>query len=205
MDACDVLTSLLFRRVSQSDDWHPPRLGVLDAITHSLTKGANLRNLQLRQDGHTLLASPESRLCISDAIANTIAAAGLAHLLRVSGLRQMCRSYRTRSPEWRHERPHRAVGIRNVKKTVSTEKRAGRLQLRHMQARDAAKIPQVVGPNRVAQFQGAGSDEEIRQRQNDPPGGLFFANAGDDLSSGFGHRMNGNGGQIGRASCRERV
>jgi hypothetical protein len=37
-----------------------------------------------------------------------------------------------------------------------------------MQARDAAKIPQVVGPNRIAQFQGAGSDKEIRQRQNDP-------------------------------------
>ena len=63
-----------------------------------------------------------------------------------------------------------------------------------MQARDASKIPQVVGPNRVAQFQSAGSDKEIRQRQNDPLGGLFSANAGDDLSSGFGYRMNGNGG-----------
>ena len=81
-----------------------------------------VRNLQLRQDSHNVLASPESRLCISNAIASTIAPAGLAHLLRVSGLRQMCRSYRTRSPEWRHERPHRAVGIRNVKKSVSAEK-----------------------------------------------------------------------------------
>jgi hypothetical protein len=27
---------------------------------------------------------------------------------------------------------------------------------------------------------------KIRQRQNDTPGGLFSANAGDDLSGGFG-------------------
>jgi hypothetical protein len=86
----------------RSDDWEPARLGVLDAIIPD--EGANLRNLQLRQNGHNLLASPESRLCISNAIANTIAAAGLAHLLRVSGLRQMCRSYRTRSPEWRGDK-----------------------------------------------------------------------------------------------------
>ena len=102
MGACDVLTSLLLRRVPPSDDWEPARLGVLDAIIPD--EGANLRNLQLRQNGHNLLASPESRLCISNAIANTIAAAGLAHLLRVSGLRQMCRSYRTRSPEWRGDK-----------------------------------------------------------------------------------------------------
>src|ERR1039458_6894650 len=69
MDACDVLTSLLLRRAPPSDDWQPARLGVLDAIIHSRTKGANLRNLQLRQNGHNLLASPESRLCISNAIA----------------------------------------------------------------------------------------------------------------------------------------
>jgi hypothetical protein len=81
-----------------------------------------VRNLQLRQNGHNLLASQESGLRISNAIASTIAAAGLAHLLPVSGLRQMCHSYRTRSPEWRHERPYRAVGIRNVKKSVSAEK-----------------------------------------------------------------------------------
>jgi hypothetical protein len=66
-------------------------------------------------------------------------------------------------------------------------KRPSRLQLRHTQARDAAKITQVVGSNRVAQFQGAGSDKEIRQRQNDPLAGLFSANASDDLSSGFGY------------------
>jgi len=95
MDACDVLTSLLLRRFPP-DDWQPARLGILDAIIHFRTKGANLRNLQLRQDSHNELASPESRLCISNAIASTVAAAGLAHLLRVSRLRQMCRSYRTR-------------------------------------------------------------------------------------------------------------
>src|ERR1017187_5807707 len=39
MDACDVLTSLLLHRVPQSDDWQPARLGVLDAIIHSRTKG----------------------------------------------------------------------------------------------------------------------------------------------------------------------
>src|ERR1017187_957337 len=32
MGACDVLTSLLLRRVPPSDDWEPARLGVLDAI-----------------------------------------------------------------------------------------------------------------------------------------------------------------------------
>jgi len=103
MDACDVLASLLLRR--------PPVgrlasgcLGVLDAIFHSRTKGTSLRNLQLRQGGHTLLASPKSRLCISNAIASSIAAAGLALLLRVSGLIQMCRSYRTRSPKWRGDK-----------------------------------------------------------------------------------------------------
>ncbi len=84
--------------------------------------------------------------------------------------------------------------VRECKEIGTVGKRPSRLQLRHMQARDAAKIPQVVGPNRIAQFQGAGSDEEIRQRQSDPPGGLFSANAGDDLSSGFGYRMNGDGG-----------
>ncbi len=97
MDACDVLTSLLLRKVPPSDDVQLARLGVLDAIIHFRTKGTNLRNLQLHQDGHSLLASPECRLCISNAIASTSAAAGLARLLRVSRLRQMCRSYRTRS------------------------------------------------------------------------------------------------------------
>src|ERR1039457_4221116 len=84
--------------------WQPARLGVLDAIIHSRTKGANLRNLQLRQNGDNLLASPESRLCISNASASTIAPAGLAHLLRVNGIRHMCRSYRTCSPEWRGDK-----------------------------------------------------------------------------------------------------
>ena len=83
--------------------------------------------------------------------------------------------------------------VRECKEIGTVGKRPTRLRLRHMQARDAAKIPQVVGPNRIAQFQGAGSDEEIRQRQNDPLAGLFSANASDDLSRGFSYRMNGNG------------
>ena len=119
MDAYDVLTSLVLRRVPPSDNWQPARLGVLDAIVHSRTKGANLRNLQLRQNGHNLLASPESRLCISNAIASTIAPAGLAHLLRVNGLRHMCRSYH---PNGTTHGPIEPWVIRNVKKLESAQK-----------------------------------------------------------------------------------
>ena len=36
--------------------------------------------------------------------------------------------------------------------------------------------------------------EEMALSLRNPLGGLFSANAGDDLSSGFGYRMNGNGG-----------
>ena len=102
MGACDVLTSLLLRRVPRRTIGNPPASGY--STRSSRTKGATFAICNYAKNGHNLLASPESRLCISNAIANTIAAAGLAHLLRVSGLRQICCSYRTRSPEWRGDK-----------------------------------------------------------------------------------------------------
>ena len=104
MDDCDVLTSLLLRRVPPSDDGNPPASGSLTRSYIPGRRGRTFATCNDAKNGDNLLASPESRLCISNAIASTIAPAGLAHLLRVNGLRHMCRSYRTRSPEWRGDK-----------------------------------------------------------------------------------------------------
>lgn len=51
---------------------------------------------------------------------------------------------------------------------------------------DPAKVAGIAGANRVAEFQGARSNHEVRQRKIDAVGGLLATDAGDDLGGGFG-------------------
>lgn len=66
--------------------------------------------------------------------------------------------------------------------------------LLHRQARDAVKIPQIAGHDCIAEFQSAGTDQKVGQRQIDSLGGPFPANAGCDFCRRFGYGLNRDGG-----------
>jgi hypothetical protein len=67
-----------------------------------------------------------------------------------------------------------------------------RLKTNDFQAGNALKIANVSGADRVAQFDGASSDDEIGQRKRNSHGGLLSADSIDNLGGRFGHWMNGN-------------
>lgn len=62
----------------------------------------------------------------------------------------------------------------------------------HRQARNAAKIPQIAGHDRRAEFQSAGTDWKAGQRQIDSLAGLLGTDASRDLCR-FGHGSNRDG------------
>ena len=71
---------------------------------------------------------------------------------------------------------------------------ARRLKVNEIQARDAAEIADVACSNGVAEFERAGSDDEIGHWNRDPVCGLLRADPGDDFGGRFGDGMDGNRG-----------
>jgi len=63
-----------------------------------------------------------------------------------------------------------------------------------VQPRNPIKIPEVVGSNRIAKFQRTSSNDEIAQRQRNAPGGLFAADASDNLRCNIRYRIAWNCG-----------
>ena len=71
---------------------------------------------------------------------------------------------------------------------------AKKLKRDDFQIRDAIEVARIVGADRVAEFQSARADDQIRKRQIDSFSGLFTTDPGDDFCCGFRDRMDGNRG-----------
>lgn len=66
------------------------------------------------------------------------------------------------------------------------------LELNDAQIWNAVKVAHVGGPDRVAQFQGASSNDEISHGKSDSFRGLFGSDPADNLGGRFGDWMNGD-------------
>src|ERR1700683_1093833 len=82
------------------------------------------------------------------------------------------------------------LGIAELRARVGT----ARLKMNEIQTRDAAKIADVARSDGIAEFERAGSDDEIGHWNSDSFCGLFRADARDDFGGGFGNGMDWNGG-----------
>jgi len=75
---------------------------------------------------------------------------------------------------------------------VEKEGKGARLQPDDVQARNAVEVAEVDRADRVAEFKGTSSDDEIGQRESDSLGGLLGANAADNLGGRFRDGMDGD-------------
>ena len=101
-------------------------------------------------------------------------------------------------------KPAPALADPNVKLTGNTRKleyrgegktqRNKRSDALQHQARNAAKIPEVAGADRIAELQSTGADQQIGQRKVDSFARLFPTHPSCDLSSCFGDWVNRHGG-----------
>ena len=67
-----------------------------------------------------------------------------------------------------------------------------RLKRDDLQTGNSVEVTDIVGSDRVAEFQSARTDDQIRKRQIDSLSRLFSTDASDDFRCGLGDRMDGN-------------
>src|ERR1017187_337862 len=81
-----------------------------------------------------------------------------------------------------------------VRRREDGQKAAGAAsELHDPQARNAAKVAQVSGGDRIPEFHGGGADDEIAEWQVDAVGRPLAADPGDDLRCDIVYGMEGHG------------